>query len=332
LTGAGGLGDVEMTIETNLAYHAASMHAFRSFKDIVNPIIRTQLRTLTQSTVNKIHPFQSEFEISSDLVDKSHDALMENGVIVIKNILSGLEIANVRDYVAGIETSPPKFEGAPYYYPADVIYNCPHVFDKLFNEHTLSVVSKYLGVTPTVINIELFKTNASIITGFEDLHRDRFDFHSINFVLYLSDVSESGGATTYLQKSHTLDGFEQLLRNPGANFPSDNPLDYFQNYMSSVFDKENSERVNTEVKRLFQDDYVELTGAAGNLNIFDSFGFHSGAKVAAGERLALRVVFALTPKIPFAKNDIVIPTNEINSANSIPYWMKYIHRLFISDF
>jgi hypothetical protein len=218
---------------------------------------------------------------------------------------------------------------ASLYYPSEVIYQGPHIFDKVFNKITMSIVAKYLGVTPTVINAELCKTTGDNVSGFEIIHRDRLDFHSLTFIIYLCDVDENGGATAYLKNSHTYEGMAKLIRSSKAEAPQSDVLSYFVPYISSIFQDDHSESLYEKVSNVFGDNLTLLTGNAGNLNIFDSFGYHAGTNVRSQARLALRIVFTLTPKIPFHKNDVLIPPTKVNSKEEMPVWMKYIHRIFL---
>jgi hypothetical protein len=60
---------MSMTIENNLSFYATSLHSLRDFKKITNPFTRLQLREFSQNAVNRIHPFQKEFETDHPIVD-----------------------------------------------------------------------------------------------------------------------------------------------------------------------------------------------------------------------------------------------------------------------
>ena len=193
----------------------------------------------------------------------------------------------------------------------------------------MSIVSKYMGATPTIITADIYKTTKEGVSGFESIHRDRLDFHTLSFIIYLCDVDAQGGATGYLKKSHTFEGMSDLLKTATGKVPSPDPLNYFQPYISSVFEESNAELLYRKVSDVFGDNLALLTGGAGDLNIFDSYGYHVGTNVHSAERLAVRVVFTLTPKIPFHKNDVLVNPDSVNSKEKLPIWMKYIHRIFL---
>jgi hypothetical protein len=149
-----------MTIENNLSFYATSLHSLREFKKITNPFTRLQLRTFSQNAVNRIHPFQKYFEMRHEVVDACCSALSENGVSILNSLFSTAEISDILEYIKDMEPKIRDKNISSVYYPSEVIYQGPHIFDKVFNKFTMSIVSKYLGVTPTVINAELCKTTS----------------------------------------------------------------------------------------------------------------------------------------------------------------------------
>ncbi|MAS81757.1 MAG: hypothetical protein CMF45_03625 [Legionellales bacterium] len=164
--------------------------------------------------------------------------------------------------------TPYEFKGQILSFNADTIINAPHLIEALSSQKVLDLIVNYLGVTPTLFDLNVIFNfgDDQIYHETQHYHRDHDDFHHCLLMLYLNDVDEHSGGHLYATGSHKK----------GFNSSSIPPTIESNESVHDVYDK--------------QDEFVmeTVTGLRGKGFISDANGIHSGSVPKLGKR---RMIF-----------------------------------------
>lgn len=158
-------------------------------------------------------------------------------------------------------------------YPMATILACPEVFDAANDPLVLEIVGNYLGCRPTISSLGI-RWSFARETGLavtQSFHRDRDDWRSVKYFIYLTDVEADTGPHVYVKGSHrTRCG---VRAKP-----------YGEEEVASRY----GEAAVTPV-----------TGHRGTAFLADTFGIHKGASPKRAGRLILQIQYSVLPVYAF---------------------------------
>ena len=133
----------------------------------------------------------------------------------------------------------------------------------------LNAVSKYLGVRPTISNVNCWWSFGDRESAKEAqfFHRDLDDFKFLKIFFYLTDVTEDSGPHIYVKGSHKLNKLLELRR-------------FKDEEVHNTFKPEN---------------ILTLTSPKGSAFIEDTYGIHKGQLPLKGNRLLLQIQYSYLP-------------------------------------
>lgn len=137
------------------------------------------------------------------------------------------------------------------------------------DSRVLNIVSKYLGVKPTISNVNCWWSFGDRESAKEAqfYHRDLDDYKFVKMFFYLTDVDNNSGPHIYVKKTHRINKLLQLRR-------------FSDKEVESTFEKEN---------------ILVLTEPKGSCFIEDTYGVHKGQLPLKGNRLLLQVQYSYLP-------------------------------------
>ena len=266
-------------------------------------------RFLAEETLSRaVSFFQPASPLSDPILRDQAAQLRKSGLIRLGPMLTGAQIAEIRDHLAGTPIfdaadrmrrlkAPETADAAIVGYPTPVVLGCPHLLELANEPRLLALVGGYLGCKPTIITWGLLRsrpvTGSAAIT--QKFHRDREGWRSVKLFVYLTDVDEVAGPHIYACGSHRT---RSSLR---ARSYSD----------AEVAARTGSQNIET------------ITGAAGFGFLADTFGLHKGESPAARERLILQIHYACVPS-PLYLYGPLRPTRAVRGLD------PYVNRLFVT--
>ena len=137
------------------------------------------------------------------------------------------------------------------------------------DSRVLNVVSKYLGVKPTISNVNCWWSFGGRISAKEAqfYHRDLDDYKFVKMFFYLTDVNKDSGPHIYVKKSHRINKLLQLRR-------------FSDEEVKGNFDNKN---------------IITLIEHKGSCFIEDTYGIHKGQLPLKGNRLLLQIQYSYFP-------------------------------------
>lgn len=245
----------------------------------------------------------------------SREALLNDGQILLPDLLSRDEAARLRDYFAAKPVSYPYDPSYPPFLPdspdrpahAHVAYHdtrdvlqAPGALELANHPVVLSHVAAAMGCTPTLSYIAAwwsYPTNMGAMQA-ENFHRDVDDWAFFKFFVYLTDVDQETGPHVYVRHS--------------APSPKLARIDRF---------------ADEEGAANFSDDAIISLGApAGTGLIENTFGLHKGMPLKRGTRLMFQAVYSIFPTFygprhPVLENPLAPPVVRDN---------RWTNRVFVS--
>ena len=133
----------------------------------------------------------------------------------------------------------------------------------------LNAVSNYLGIKPTISNINCWWSfgNRKEAKEAQFFHRDIDDYKFVKIFFYLTDVNIQNGPHIFVKGSHKLNKLIQLRR-------------FKDGEVNDNFDSKN---------------ILTLTGSKGSSFIEDTYGIHKGQLPLEGKRLLLQIEYSYLP-------------------------------------
>jgi len=298
-------------------------HIHREQKRISHPKVRETLARKSAEVVNRFAPGYNAIRTKS--VTEAITELRKLGVTRAPGVLNPDQVAEIHAYLADKEAKPVREGNAEKFYSTKDLLGAPYLFDFINSDPLLSVAKDYLGALPTIVNVELYWSEArDTREGYQIMHRDLMDFKQMNMIFYLTDAGPDSGATTYIKESHRLESFAPIVRSVGLK------VDPVQTFMIDHLHKLWPEGISEEeIAELFGGHFVSMNGSAGTGTLFDSYGLHCGGQPSRSPRLAMRVVFGLTPKLPTDIFKYAQPFDVVATKQPLDDARRYINRLFV---
>jgi len=254
--------------------------------------------------LNTLNIAKEENEIVNDLsIDGFSDlgiALSEDQINSIIRNLQGIDCYDTakKDCPKVDLTSPGKDVQLAHYKRNDLI-DFPEIVKIVNDSKILNAVSKYLGVKPTVSNINCWWSfgNRESAKEAQFYHRDLDDYKFLKLFFYLTDVNEDNGPHIYVKGSHRSNKLIDLRR-----FTDD------------------------EVSKSFTGDKITtLLKKRGACFLEDTYGIHKGQLPLNGNRLILQVQYSY---LPLFVEKYEPKGHELRKSLGLD---KYVNRLLFKD-
>jgi hypothetical protein len=215
---------------------------------------------------------KTEKEMASDLFNEGFAGL---GVALseshINAILSKLEQINCYDLnnkdKTVVDLSNPAKEVQLAHYDREDLIEIPEIVAIANDSRVLNAVSEYLGVKPTISNVNCWWSFGDRESAKEAqfYHRDLDDYKFLKMFFYLTDVNADSGPHIYVKGSHKVNELLELRR-------------FSDKEVESKFD-----RITT------------LIEPKGSCFIEDTYGIHKGQLPLKGNRLLLQIQYSYLP-------------------------------------
>lgn len=224
--------------------------------------------------INALEIKKGEQEILNDL---KNDGFSDLGLILtsgqIDAIIAKLNTieccdTSKQDHPVVDLKNPPKDAQLAHYTREDLA-SFPEVVKIANDSKILNVVSKYLGVKPTISNVNCWWSFGDRESAKEAqfYHRDMDDYKFVKLFFYLTDVTEESGPHIYVKGSHKSNKLTELRR---------------------FKDKEITESFAPEK-------ITTLIRPKGACFLEDTYGIHKGQLPLTGNRLLLQVQYSYLP-------------------------------------
>ena len=207
-------------------------------------------------------------------------------------ISSGINISRPRKVVESgdwspdtqnVYLSPDELAMGPDHYRKLINYidikepfvNIPATLQIALNDTILGAAESYLGAFPGIGYVKMRRSLVNTLGDFDTtfFHFDGNSMKILKAFVYLNDVDEKGGPTTYARGSHTN-------RFPGWSFEGR----YNYDQVSSAYGEEN---------------IIFMTAKAGDVVLGDPTGCHRGTKPIATDRDIIIINYVLHPEYGF---------------------------------
>lgn len=214
--------------------------------------------------------------------DEIYNELATDGFSHLGFVLSESQIASIVSKLNNVECfdtaklnrpvvdlSNPGNDVQLAHYTRNSLAEFPEIVAIANDSKILNVVSKYLGVKPTISNINCWWSFGSRESAKEAqfYHRDMDDFKFVKLFFYLTDVTADSGPHIFVKGSHKSNKLTELRR-----FSDDEVIESFGN-----------EKITT------------LIEAKGACFLEDTYGVHKGQLPIKGNRLLLQVQYSYGP-------------------------------------
>lgn len=283
------------------------------FEPTCGEIKKNEIHDLIKKEVNKFIPY-------SETYIRHYDQLKECGMSSYQDILTQTQIKDIQEYLKNkkvynshipspenpsviYEESTHQFNS----YSTQDILECPYILRTALKKGMISIISCYLGCTPTLYSLNIWRTKPSEIeANIQKYHRDYDDFKFVTVLVYLNDVDIDCGPHVFVKYTHTENAYK---------------VKYDSNYYS--------------LTSSLRDDYIDkhlnpetLMGSAGSTYLLDTYGIHKGSSNVKKERLALWMRYGLHKNPPTeVQTPNPIRINKDIIMNDIE---KYITRLLVA--
>lgn len=203
-------------------------------------------------------------------------------------------------------------------YNLDVFKNENHIFLKfLFKDDLINKVVGYLGKDITLSNVSiLYSENKTFEEGrSQNMHMDGEDIKQIKIFLYISDVDESSGPLTVINKKYSKILFNKVDQNR--------------------FIKKKTVRVSDEFLEKFSmmNNVNPLIGRSGTINLVDTSNcYHFGSRPGSNPRYVLmyQLLSSFSYYLPMNKNNKnlvinseILNKDELNILNKITKYAQF---------
>lgn len=196
-------------------------------------------------------------------------ALSENQIEVILEKLKGIECYDLEqnDHLS-VNIEAPGKEVQLAHYKREELVGISEIVEIANDSRILNLVSEYLGVKPTISNINCWWSfgDRDVAKEAQFFHRDVDDYKFLKMFFYLTDVNEENGPHIFVKGSHKVNKLLQLRR------------------FSDI-----------EVVENFGNNIITLIEPKGSCFIEDTYGIHKGQLPVRGKRLLLQMQYSYLP-------------------------------------
>ncbi|MBL0738859.1 hypothetical protein JI750_18330 [Flavobacterium sp. GN10] len=244
-------------------------------RDVLCAFFKVFLPKITISTGNT--PLSIEYSEQKLLNDLNEDGFANLGVV-----LSDIEINSIKKKLEGLECydtsqvnptpvnlSSPGINVQLAHYKREDLIEIDEIFAIANDSRVLNVVSNYLGVKPTISNVNCWWSfgDRESAKDAQFYHRDLDDYKFVKMFFYLTDVDDNSGPHIYVKKSHRINKLLELRR-------------FSDEEVVNTFDNQN---------------ILVLTEPKGSCFIEDTYGIHKGQLPVKGNRLLLQIQYSYLP-------------------------------------
>jgi hypothetical protein len=257
--------------------------SFRVHRNVHNVQLRDALCSFFKVFLPKIilstgnTPLSIKFTEEKLLNDLNQDGFANLGVVLsdiqinsIKKKLEGLECYDTsKANPAPVNLSNPGNNVQLAHYKREELIEIDEIFAIANDSRVLNVVSNYLGVKPTISNVNCWWSfgDRESAKDAQFYHRDLDDYKFLKMFFYLTDVDENSGPHIYVKKSHRINKLLELRR-----FSDEEVINTFNN-----------------------ENILVLTEPKGSCFIEDTYGIHKGQLPVKGNRLLLQIQYSYLP-------------------------------------
>jgi hypothetical protein len=196
-------------------------------------------------------------------------ALSENQVEVILERLKDIKCYDLdqKDHSL-VNIDDPNKEVQMAHYKRDDLIGIPEIVQIANDSRVLNLVSEYLGVKPTISNINCWWSfgDREVAKEAQFFHRDVDDYKFLKMFFYLTDVHEENGPHIFVKGSHKVNKLLELRR-----FSDNEVVENFGNHI------------------------ITLIEPKGSCFIEDTYGIHKGQLPLRGKRLMFQVQYSYLP-------------------------------------
>ncbi len=277
---------------------------------------------------------------------KALELLRRDGFCPLGNILTAAQLSEIHAYFDPLPLSdqaamsgavfarsalPPTVNVAEY--SAEAIAGAPHLLPLTLGPEVLPVVSNYLGVPPSIPYLSSWWSlhGRSEARDAQLFHIDSHDFKWLKLFVYLTDVDATTGPHVVVRGSHN---HEQR----SARFRDLNQRDA-ETAKALSFAVNNNKRFRDDhVEALYgAENFIEVTGRAGDAFLVDTAAIHKGLLPAAGDRLIFQALYTMIPTVKNPVSPIELPgayaahAAHAGDAALTPEVWRYCNRLILRD-
>ena len=218
-------------------------------------------------------------------------------------------------------------------YDADAIAQAPYLRDLPLNPAILPVVSKYLGVPPTIPYLASWWSlrERGKARDAQLFHIDFHDFKWVKLFVYLTDVDASAGPHVMVRGSHNR--VERQKR-----FDALKEQDTAENNAFLETFRHANRFEDRHVEALFgTENLISIDGRAGDAFLVNTAAIHKSLLPKNMDRLVFQVLYSLLPTIKDKVSAVTVPgayrryrDSAGDKAVSEAFW-RYSTRLILGD-
>ena len=175
--------------------------------------------------------------------------------------------------------------------------NIPATLEIAFNDTILEIAERYLETFPGVGYIKMRRSLVNSLGDFDTtyFHFDGNSVRTLKAFVYLHDVDEQGGPTTYVPGTH-------VNRFPGWGF--DGPVKTVSGIPGWGFDGRYS---YDQIASIYGEKNITyLTAKAGDVVLGDPGGCHRGTKPIAADRDIIIINYVIHPEYGFVDGGLTM--------------------------
>ena len=224
--------------------------------------------------INFLHINKLDKNIIKDLNNDGFSdlgiTLSETQIKKIKTYLKPLKCyENIYDSKTKINLENPNKNVQLGHYKREDLIDIPELVGIANDSKILNIVSSYLGVKPTISNINCWWSfgNREVAKEAQFFHRDLDDVKFVKVFFYLTDVNSQSGPHMFIKRSHKSNKLNQLKR-------------FSDQEVFLKYDKK---------------DILTLESSKGSCFIEDTYGIHKGQLPLTNNRLILQVQYSYLP-------------------------------------
>lgn len=256
--------------------------SFRIIRNVHNIYLRNLLCSILKLFLPKIELFSDNNVLNlNDSEESILNSLQKEGVADLGIVLSETKITSIINELKTLNCYDLDNENFPIVdlndvskttqlanYKREDLTAIPEIIQIANDSRIINIISKYLGVKPTISNINCWWSfgDREVAKEAQYFHRDVDDYKFVKMFFYLTDVNEENGPHIFVKGSHKINKLLQLRRF------NDN-----------------------EVAENFKNQIITLVRPKGSCFIEDTYGIHKGQLPVNGKRLLLQIQYSYLP-------------------------------------
>ena len=228
-----------------------------------------------QKQINRVG--QANFNTSKSFLDPSSlqghaEALKTEGMTSFGKVLDDEQVEKLKEQLSKFSFYDKPGETNTARYKQKDLLTVDALRDIATDPGILEIAQQFLGGKPAVSGIASWWSyaNCEEAQNAQLYHRDYDNWKFCKIFLYLTDVDEGSGPTTYVKNTSNLPTFRDIRR---------------------IMDHEVAETFPAE-------DVVKLTCPKGTVFMADTYGIHKGQLPEKNDRLIFFVLYAMEPMGP----------------------------------